>query len=80
VNPALCRAAGYAFEEFRAVAIPATTLNALFVHPGVPARTLPELLALARQRRMEHASSGSGTTPHLGPRERCSGGSRGSRC
>ncbi len=67
VNPALYRGAGYALEEFAAIAILASAPNALFVHPSVPAATLPELIALMRANPgMAYAHSGTGTTPHLG--------------
>ena len=41
--------------------------NILIVHPSVPARSVKELLALARARqgRLNYGSSGSGTLPHL---------------
>ena len=41
--------------------------NMLVVHPEVPARTVPELIALVRANpgRFTYASSGSGTTVHL---------------
>ena len=37
----------------------------IFVHPSLPARTLAELLALAKTSKLAFASPGSGTTPHL---------------
>jgi tripartite-type tricarboxylate transporter receptor subunit TctC len=42
--------------------------NAIAVHPGVPARTLTELVTLARQRpgRLSYGSDGNGTASHLG--------------
>jgi tripartite-type tricarboxylate transporter receptor subunit TctC len=45
------------------VAVP----NALSVHPSVPARTVKELIALARKRpgQINYASAGLGTSPHL---------------
>src|SRR5262247_1824370 len=44
-----------------------TTPFVLVVHPSVPARTVPELIALARSRpgALNYASSGIGTPPHL---------------
>jgi tripartite-type tricarboxylate transporter receptor subunit TctC len=38
----------------------------LYVHPDVKANNLPELLALARNGKLAYASSGNGTTTHLG--------------
>jgi tripartite-type tricarboxylate transporter receptor subunit TctC len=42
--------------------------SALVVHPSVPARSIKELVALARAkpRELSYASAGSGTTTHLG--------------
>jgi tripartite-type tricarboxylate transporter receptor subunit TctC len=42
------------------------TPNLLFVNPSVKATTLAELIALARTTPMSYASSGNGTTTHLG--------------
>jgi tripartite-type tricarboxylate transporter receptor subunit TctC len=41
--------------------------NILVVHPSVPARSVDELVALARQKpgELNYASNGSGTSPHL---------------
>jgi tripartite-type tricarboxylate transporter receptor subunit TctC len=68
VNPSLYRNAGYdPARDFAPVGMLAATPNVLFVHRDVPARDLPELLALMKARPgMAYASSGTGTTPHLG--------------
>ena len=67
VNPSLFGNAGYdADKDLEPVAMAAVTPNLLFVHPGVPAQTLAELLALAKSTPMSYASSGNGTTTHLG--------------
>ena len=43
-----------------------TGANVLVVHPSVPARTLKDLIALAKTKPgPRYASSGNGTTPHL---------------
>lgn len=41
--------------------------NVLVLHPSVPARTVPELIALARARpgTLAYASSGAGQSPHI---------------
>ena len=41
--------------------------NVLVLHPSVPARTVPELIALARARpgALAYASSGAGQSPHI---------------
>jgi tripartite-type tricarboxylate transporter receptor subunit TctC len=67
VNPSLFANAGYdALNDLQPVAMAAVTPNLLYVHPDVKATTLPELLALARSSKMAYASSGNGTTTHLG--------------
>jgi len=67
VNPTLFGNAGYdAVKDLQAVALAGFTPNLLYVHPDVKANTLPELLALARSGKLAYASSGNGTTTHLG--------------
>ena len=67
VNPSLYSKAGYEVgKELVGVAMAAVSPNILYVHPDVKANTLPELLALARTERLAYASSGNGTTTHLG--------------
>ena len=67
VNPSLFANAGYdAVNDLQPVAMAAVTPNLVYVHPDVKASTLPELLALARASRLAYASSGNGTTTHLG--------------
>jgi tripartite-type tricarboxylate transporter receptor subunit TctC len=54
-------------RDFSPVTLAATGANVLVVHPLVPARTLKDLIALAKARpgQLSYASSGNGTTPHL---------------
>ena len=68
VNPGLYRNAGYdPVRDFTPVAMLADTPNVIFVNREVPARSLSELIALMKARPgMAYASSGTGTTPHLG--------------
>ena len=67
VNPSLFSNAGYdAVKDLQAVALAGFTPNLLYVHPDVKANNLPELLALARNGKLAYASSGNGTTTHLG--------------
>jgi len=67
VNPTLFGNAGYdAVKDLQAVALAGFTPNLLYVHPDVKANNLPELLALARNGKLAYASSGNGTTTHLG--------------
>ncbi len=67
VNPTLFGNAGYdAVKDLQAVALAGFTPNLLYVHPDVKANNLSELLALARNGKLAYASSGNGTTTHLG--------------
>jgi tripartite-type tricarboxylate transporter receptor subunit TctC len=67
VNPSLYSKAGYEVgKELSAVALAAVSPNILFVHPSVKANTLAELLALSKTDKLSYASSGNGTTTHLG--------------
>lgn len=51
--------------DFSAVINVATAPNLLAVHPGVPARDLGELIALAKARPLSFASAGNGSPQHL---------------
>lgn len=44
----------------------AVSPNIIYVHPSVKANTLKELLTLAPSEKLSYASSGNGTTTHLG--------------
>ena len=67
VNQSLFANAGYELmRDLQPVAMAAVTPNLIYVHPEVKATTLPELLALAREGKLSYASSGNGTTTHLG--------------
>jgi tripartite-type tricarboxylate transporter receptor subunit TctC len=67
VNPSLFANAGYdAVKDLQPVAMAAVTPNLIYVHPEVKASNLAELLALARSGQLSYASSGNGTTTHLG--------------
>lgn len=53
-------------RDFTPVTLLATTPNMLVVHNGVPAKTLPEFIALGKKEgRMTFASAGSGTSIHV---------------
>src|SRR5216683_8008603 len=54
-------------KDFTAVTMLWSLPNLLIVRPGIPARTVPELIKLARANpgKYSFASSGSGTTVHL---------------
>lgn len=67
VNPSLFANAGYdTLRDLAPVAMAAVTPNLIYVHPEVKANNLAELLALARTGKLSYASSGNGTTTHLG--------------
>jgi tripartite-type tricarboxylate transporter receptor subunit TctC len=68
INPAVRLKLPYdALKDFAAVARIASTPMVFSVHPSVPAKTLKELIALARARPgvITYASSGTGTGHHL---------------
>ena len=54
-------------KDFVAVSPVAIVPNLIVVHPGVPARTLPDLIAYAKANpgRIHYGSGGAGTTLHL---------------
>jgi len=56
-----------AINDFAAVTLVATVTNLLVVHPSVPARSVKELVAVARARpgKLTHASSSPGSAGHL---------------
>ena len=66
VNPSLFANAGYDPEkDFVAIAIVAAQPNLILVHPDFLAKSLAELLQMARTSKLAYASPSSGTTPHL---------------
>jgi tripartite-type tricarboxylate transporter receptor subunit TctC len=66
VNVSLSPNPGYDAErDFIPIAVVARQANLIFVHPGLAANNLAELLALAKHSKLAFASPGSGTTPHL---------------
>lgn len=66
VNPSLSANAGYdAEKDFIAIAVIAAQPNLILVHADFPAKSLAELLQMARTSKLAYASPSSGTTPHL---------------
>ena len=65
VNATTSRNRGYAVEDFKAVAVVASTPDVLAVHPSNPAKSLPEFIANAKDTTITFGSSGMGTTPHI---------------
>ena len=70
INPALYRKLPYdTLKSFVPIARTAQQPLALLVHPDVPARTLPEFIALLRSRpgQLNYGSAGNGGISHLVP-------------
>jgi tripartite-type tricarboxylate transporter receptor subunit TctC len=66
VNPSLYANPGYdPFTDFIPVILGPSTPNIIAVNPAVAAKSLPDLVELARKERLSYASSGVGTTTHL---------------
>jgi len=66
VNVSLFPDAGYSAErDFIPTVVVASQPNLIFVNANHPAKTLAELLSLAKTTKTAFASPGSGTTPHL---------------
>src|SRR5437588_2167900 len=66
INPSLWSNPGYDPEkDFAPVAIVASQPNLIVVNEAFPARTLEQLLQMARTGRLAYASPSSGTTAHL---------------
>jgi tripartite-type tricarboxylate transporter receptor subunit TctC len=67
-NPKLARSLPYdTLKDFETVALLARTPLVLMVNPDVPAKTIPELVALLKQKpgEISFAHSGPGSSPHL---------------
>ena len=68
MNPHLNAKLGYdTLRDFAPITMLATIPNVLVVHPSVPAKTLQELIHLARRlpEKLAYASGGVGSAPHL---------------
>jgi tripartite-type tricarboxylate transporter receptor subunit TctC len=65
VNVSLSPNAGYDPRDFVPVVQAATQPNVLVVNATFPAKTLGELLEMAKTQKLAYASPGTGTTPHL---------------
>ena len=66
VNPSLSADAGYdGNRDFIAVAVVASQPNVIVVNSNFQAKSLAELLQMARTSKLAFASPSSGTTPHL---------------
>jgi tripartite-type tricarboxylate transporter receptor subunit TctC len=68
INPSLYRSLPFdPLKDFAPISLIGLVQNVLIVNPDVPARTVAELIALARARpgKLNFASSGTGTSLHL---------------
>jgi tripartite-type tricarboxylate transporter receptor subunit TctC len=66
VNPSLNPKVNYTLKELAAVSQVASFPLVISVHPSVPAKTVPELVALAKKRGgINYGSSGTGSTNQL---------------
>lgn len=52
-------------KDFSPITKTASGVTVLVVHPSVPAKNVPELVALSKQRNLSYASAGNGTVSHL---------------
>jgi len=68
VNPALYKLPYDSLHAFAPISLFASSPNAIAVHPGVPAKTLKEFIALAKSKPgdIQYASGGIGGSLHLG--------------
>ncbi len=67
VNPSLYSAADYdALRDFAPVTLAAVSPVIIVAHPSFSANNIQELIQLARQKAINYASPGTGTTGHLG--------------
>ncbi len=69
LNPVIYKNIRYdAVKDFAPISLMALIPNVLMVHPSLPANSLKELIALAKQKPGEftYASAGLGTAPHMG--------------
>jgi tripartite-type tricarboxylate transporter receptor subunit TctC len=68
INPSLYPDAGYdPKKDFTPIGLIATSPNLVLVHPSVPAHSIAELIAFAKQQpdKLDFASTGTGTSTHL---------------
>lgn len=68
-NPSLMAKVPYdPIRDFTPITLISKQYNALVIHPSIPAKTVKELIALAKvaPRKLSYASSGSGSAGHLG--------------
>ncbi|RAI25714.1 ABC transporter substrate-binding protein, partial [Rhodoplanes serenus] len=68
INYGLYPKLAYADRDFQHVSLLITGPNVIAVNPALPAKTLPELIALAKDAdgKFQAANSGNGSSNHLG--------------
>jgi tripartite-type tricarboxylate transporter receptor subunit TctC len=66
VNPWLYKLTYDPIKSFEPVGLMATGTNVLVVHPSLPARSVKELIALAKKEELPYASAGIASFQHLG--------------
>ena len=68
INPSLYPNVGYdPRQDFAPIGLLASSANVVLLHPAVPARSIAELIALAKEKpgKLDFASTGSGSSVHL---------------
>jgi tripartite-type tricarboxylate transporter receptor subunit TctC len=66
VNPSIYKTLPFdPAKDFAIISVPVTYGQLLAVHPSVPAKSVAELVALAKQKKLTYASGGNGTPSHL---------------
>jgi tripartite-type tricarboxylate transporter receptor subunit TctC len=66
VNPAIYKTLPFDPDrDFAIISVPVTYGQLLAVHPSVPAKSVTELVTLAKQKKLTYASGGNGTPSHL---------------
>ena len=66
VSATLYKDPGYdPFKDFAPIINAGVSPNIIFVHPSVSAKSLQELIALGKTKKLSYGSAGAGTTPHL---------------
>jgi tripartite-type tricarboxylate transporter receptor subunit TctC len=66
VNPSIYKALPFdPAKDFAAISVPVTYGQLLAVHASVPAKSVADLVALSKQKKLTYASGGNGTPSHL---------------
>ena len=65
INETLSKSKGFAVDDLAVVAIPAWAPETLSVNPSSPAKSMAELLQMAKTKPINYASPGVGTSGHI---------------